>query len=536
MFRAPPPSRRARSPVARGGVGEDPPTGIYLPEGDGIGTGRRPVVEPASGEGADDLLRDFDLEFDPADRGPDSEDGRQTLPAPPPEESVLAKLPELEVRWVPFAGREIPWEEKGALSALADSMAAIPLYRNLTREDIERRAEYYHEMWVSIPAEKRFEMTLGLGDHEVLRAGEEAISQSWLIKREAALNARLRLSENPVYRDLPDSAEQRIALRSVAELKAFSRFAEEFPDMVRGEIDGSLDRGEQVTVSIVRDGPGKLVQRAAMAMVSNYHSFEELAYEVFSTEGLEGVMMVHSDRSMVEKLAFRMRRLIEFANLNERMLEMRARTFIGIWQGLSPGVRSKIAYEDIVSRGKALEIDVEPEGAEELEAAKRFREKYGIKTPRGMFLYPGSVPAASIDMPPDSWLSWKRREQFAWEEAERQTGVRQVDSDVCFVHSQLYAEGNLDFVEMLPADRYALSKSISVGFKRVQEDTEFMRRHVNGEGYLSPDGIAEVMRRGGVNDSGMNFRPSRREGLRMPKARDSVKEHHSHTWIVRPVK
>ena len=495
-FKAPPPKGR----VARG---EDSKTGVFRkPELSESVTGKWDGSEPEPLEGAE-ALAGFDV---------DIPENRTTIPAPPLENSVLARLPSREVEWVPMSQRA--GSEARSIEALADAISKIGIYAGLPREDIERRAEFYYELWVSQPAEKSEALLENLSARETIVAGDATIPQAWVIRQEAALNARLRLLENRFYRDLPDSLTEKMTLTTEKEIREFDKYAQKFPERVRSAVDGEGGEGKELIVEISRDGPARLIQRSAMAMVSKFHFFEELADEVFSRDGLARILLVHSDRSPVDKLAYRISRMIDFSGLSAGQLDLLAKRYIEMWEDMPKIERAKIWYSGFEEEDKVEFIEVSKQ--EEHIAKAR---KWGMEPLLKPIVKEGAQTAANVSEPPDSWLRWQRAETKAWFEAERvaSEGDTNVEFQARVIHRQLFVPENEKFMGLLAGDRYRLCKFVALGMAEARKDPEFMKNHVNENGYISPEGIEIIMKKGGVNDSRMDLRVRRSRGLRLTR-------------------
>ena len=456
----------------------EPSTGVYRPEPESQSvTTQWDGTTPEVSGGAESLLDGFDPGLDLGPKPEQRSGVRATIPAPSPDDSVLARLPEREAPWVRFADRTDNTEQLKSMQVLAKSMKKLDLYSRLPEEEIERRAEYYFDLWMSQPQDVRRKKRMSLKDSEMVWALSEPIPQSWLIRREAALNARLRLLENPIFRNLPDTVDE-LALNSEGVLEKF-----------------------------VREGPGRHIVRAAMAMVSNYVVTEDLADQVLSREGLARILVVHSRLNPIEKVAFRLSRLLDFANMTRGQLELLAKRYLETWDDLPARVQKRIVYDDVVGRGEAQYLEVTD--------FKRASE-LGMDVPKNPFPVMGPMGVAYTSDPPDSWLHWQRLESSAWDAAKVQAGESlKHDFDARSVHKQLFTPDNTRFVSLLPADRYRLSKFIALGLKEAQKDPQFLTQYVNEDGYVSPEGIEIVMKKGGIRESGLDGRIKRSNGLRI---------------------
>lgn len=497
-FKAPPPKGR----VTRG---EDSETDVFRkPELSESVTGKWNGSEPEPLVGPE-ALAGFDV---------DIPENRTTIPAPPSENSVLARLPSREVEWVPMSQRA--GSEARSIEALADAIGKIGIYAGLPREDIERRAEFYYELWVSQPAEKSEALLKNLSARETIIAGDATIPQAWVIRQEAALNARLRLLENRFYRDLPDTSTEKMTLTTEKEIEEFDKYAQKFPERVLSAVDGEGGVGKELIVEILRDGPARLIQRSAMAMVSKFHFFEELAEEVFSRDGLARILIVHSDRSPVDKLAYRISRMIDFSELSAGQLDLLAKRYIEMWEDLPKIERAKIWYSGFEEEDKVEFIEVSKQ--EEHIAKAR---KWGIEPLLKPIVKDGAQTAANVSEPPDSWLRWQRAETKAWLEAERvaSEGDTNMEFQARVIHRQLFVPENEKFMGLLAGDRYRLCRFVALGMAEARKDPEFMKNHVNENGYISLEGIDIIMKKGGVNDSRMDLRVRRTRGLRLTRER-----------------
>jgi len=350
-----------------------------------------------------------------------------------------------------------------------------------------------------------------------------------------------------VYAKLPDESSgavvvlsERASSLSDPRMKyarlGISDFDRRFPGKVKWPV---LKDGEtEDPVRIVHDGPGRSVLRSAAAMVSNYthegDRFGELTEAVFSSEGLERVLITHAKVSPIKRLAERLSRLLEFSHMGLGKLELVAKRYLKNWQEMGRAQRADIVIEDLAERGAVYLAPREGDSEEERRAIREFGSKHGVSVLWEPVAATGGAARAAVDEPPDSWLRLQRRESNAWSMALRAAGEAVAgekpgtDFSARHVHRQLYHPSNENFMALLPSDRYHVCKHVANTMEGLRGDAEFMAAMVSKRGYISPEGVARIMSMSGVADSRMRVDLRRSRGLRMRRVRRTADQR---DWI-----